>query len=184
MLGNTVLLSAGIIAIIIFSFALLILKFYQKVPPGRAMIVTGIRGVDVHFSAIIVIPILERIDLVDITIKKLELSCIGNAALICKDGREIDIKSSFFIMINPNKEEVKIAASKIGSETTFDLKKLKTLFIPRFLESLKLVVESLDSNEILSCKEQFRMALFNHINSRMSTYVLDDCSIDYLNLNN
>ena len=179
-LVNITISLAVIIAFIVFSTFLLILKSYKKVAPGKAMLITGFRGQRVHFSPAIVIPFLEQMDFVDITLKKIQLSCEGNDALICKDGRKADMKFSFFIRVNPKSEDIKIVASYIGCERTFDLAKLSSIFSPRFLESAKAVTKNFEAIEIKEHTQQFKITLMNHINKSMNAYVLHDCTIDDL----
>jgi flotillin len=60
-----------------------LVSLYKKVPQGKALVITGARGVRVSFDGTIVIPVLERLEIMDTAIKKVEIERIGKDGLIC-----------------------------------------------------------------------------------------------------
>jgi len=93
-------LIAGIVILVIFVFGFLALlaKFYQKVDQGHAMIVNTMRAEpEVTFTGRLVIPILHRREIMDVSLKTIEIERSGKEGLICRDNMRADIKVKFFV---------------------------------------------------------------------------------------
>ena len=94
------MIAAGIAAFFIFVF-LMCIKCYRKIPQGSAIIRTGMGGVQVAFdSGIFVFPVLHRMEIMDISVKRIEIERKGKNGLICRDNMRADIKVAFFIKVN------------------------------------------------------------------------------------
>src|SRR5262245_57583166 len=84
----------------------MVLTWYKKVHQGKAIVRTAYGGIAVRFNAAIVIPVLHRMEWMDISIKKVEISRTGKDGLICKDNMRADIKVVFFVRVNPEGADV------------------------------------------------------------------------------
>jgi uncharacterized membrane protein YqiK len=132
-LGGISLLFIGgiafIILIVLFSFA----TFYKKVPQGKAIVRTGVGGGKVAFNrGMYVIPILHKMEIMDISVKKLQIDRLEQDGLICKDNIRADIKVAFFIRVNKSVEDVLNVAQAIGTERASDIETLCILFEAKF----------------------------------------------------
>jgi flotillin len=58
-------------------FLALLVRCYQKVSQGQALIRNGIGGTRVSFSGMFVIPILHRVEYMDISVKRIEIDRRG-----------------------------------------------------------------------------------------------------------
>lgn len=180
MLENvSIVVILGIVAFI-FGFLILLTSFYKKVPQGKALVITGFRGIRVSFGGTIVIPVIERMELMDISVKKVEISRKGKDGLVCKDNMRADIQVAFFVRVNPKLEEVKHVAQAIGCERASDIETLNTLFESKFSEALKTVGKRFDFVDLYDSREQFKSEVYNLVNESLNGYKLDDCAIDYL----
>ena len=65
-----------IVGVVLLAFlaVALILSWYKKVPHGKAIVRTGWGGVKISFNGIIVVPVFHKMEMMDIYIKKLEIS--------------------------------------------------------------------------------------------------------------
>ena len=104
------------IGIIIFGLFALILMFYRKVEKGTALVVTGLPKTKVIFNGGIVIPLFNRAELMDISVKRIELDRTGKNGLICKDNMRADIKVAFFVRVNNIEDDVLRVAESIGCD--------------------------------------------------------------------
>ena len=180
MFENTILVTVAIIVIILVGIVFLILSMYKKVPQGKALVITGFRGVRVSFGGTIVVPIVERMELIDISVKKLEVARQGKDGLICKDNMRADIKVAFFVRVSPEPTDVKNVAQTIGCDRASDIQTLNSLFEAKFSEALKTVGKRFDFVKLYDSRAEFKSEIINIIGTDLNGYKLDDCAIDYL----
>jgi len=178
--GIGLLLIGGIvffIFIILFAFA----SFYKKIPHGKAIVRTGVGGGKVAFNkGMYVIPILHRMEIMDISVKKLQIDRLEQEGLICKDNIRADIKVAFFVRVNKSVDDVLNVAQIIGTERASDVETLRNLFEAKFSEALKTVGKKFDFVELYEARREFRSEILNIIGTDLNGYILDDCAIDYL----
>ncbi|HZB11513.1 MAG TPA: flotillin family protein [Chryseolinea sp.] len=178
--GISLFLIGGIvffIFIILFAFA----NFYKKIPQGKAIVRTGVGGGKVAFNkGMYVIPILHQMEIMDISVKKLQIDRLEQDGLICKDNIRADIKVAFFVRVNKNVDDVLNVAQIIGTERASDIETLCTLFEAKFSEALKTVGKKFDFIELYEARREFRTEILNIIGTDLNGYVLDDCAIDFL----
>ena len=178
--GISLLLIGGIvffIFIILFAFA----TFYKKIPQGKAIVRTGVGGGKVAFNrGMYVIPILHQMEIMDISVKKLQIDRLEQDGLICKDNIRADIKVAFFVRVNKNVDDVLNVAQSIGTERASDPETLYHLFEAKFSEALKTVGKKFDFIELYEARREFRTEILNIIGTDLNGYHLDDCAIDFL----
>lgn len=178
--GIGLLLIGGIvffIFIILFAFA----TFYKKIPQGKAIVRTGVGGGKVAFNkGMYVIPILHQMEIMDISVKKLQIDRLEQDGLICKDNIRADIKVAFFVRVNKNVDDVLNVAQIIGTERASDIETLCILFEAKFSEALKTVGKKFDFIELYEARREFRTEILNIIGTDLNGYILDDFAIDFL----
>ncbi len=176
----TFLIVGGVVfflLIILFAFA----TFYKKIPQGKAIVRTGVGGGKVAFNkGMYVIPILHKMEIMDISVKKLQIDRMENDGLICKDNIRADIKVAFFVRVNKSVDDVLNVAQTIGTERASDVETLRNLFEAKFSEALKTVGKKFDFIELYEARREFRDEILNVIGTDLNGYILDDCAIDYL----
>ncbi len=169
----------GIAVAIVLSLAL-VLSWYKKVPQGKALVRTGIGGIKISFNGMIVIPVAHKMEMMDISLKKVEIGRTGKDGLICKDNMRADIKVAFFVRVNPEKEAVGRVAQTIGVSRGSAEGTLTQLFEAKFSEALKSVGKRFNFVELYDNRESFREEIINMIGTNLNGYILDDAAIDYL----
>jgi flotillin len=181
-IGQTALMTIiGISVLFVFGFLIAIARWYKKVPQGKALIATGFRGTRVAFeNGLLVIPVLEMYEQMDLSVKTIEIVRMKEDGLICKDNIRADIKVVFFVRINKDAEDIKKVAQAIGCQRASDLGTLRELFEAKFSEAIKTVGKRFDFVELYDNREKFNSEIQNTIGEYLNGYKLDDCSIDYL----
>lgn len=181
MLAN-ILLFLGIgLLVILLGFILLVARAHRKVPQGKALIRTGFGGAKVALdSGMFVIPILHRVEEMDISLKTIEVHRAGSEGLICKDNMRADIKVVFFVRVNKDPELVVEVAQTIGCARASEQSTLNNLFDAKFSEALKTVGKNFDFVDLYTAREKFKNGIIETIGTDLNGYVLDDCAIDYL----
>lgn len=176
-----ILIAVGVLAVFIFGMLAMFAKFYRKVEQGYAMIVNTLRSEpEVTFTGRMVYPIIHKAEMMDISMKTIEIDRTGNEGLICKDNIRADIKVKFFVRVNKTAEDVLKVAQGIGCERASSPEILEELFSAKFSEALKTVGKSLDFVDLYQARDHFRDEIIRQIGDDLSGYVLEDAAIDYL----
>ena len=156
------------------------IKMYRKAVQGEALVRTGMGGTKVSFSGMFVVPVLHKLEVMDITLKTIVISRTGKEGLVCKDNMRADIKVTFFVRVNQTHEDVKQVAQSIGCSRASNQEALELLFDAKFSEALKTVGKQFEFVSLYNSRDEFKREILNIIGTDLNGYVLDDCAIDYL----
>lgn len=167
-------------ALVIFGLIAIVIKMYQKAIQGEALVRTGLGDTRVSFSGIFVIPVIHKLEVMDITLKTIVISRTGSEGLICKDNLRADIKVNFFLRVNKTPEDVVQVAQSIGCKRASDHSALESLFDAKFSEALKTVGKHFDFVDLYQSRDDFKRQILQTIGTDLNGYILDDCAIDYL----
>ncbi len=182
---GSVLAAAGIVVvvvvIVILLVALMVSRLFRKVPQGQALVVSKWRSVVVTFTGQIVIPVVHKAEIMDISVKNIQIERRGKGnGLICKDNIRADISVEFFVKVDPTEQAVKKVAQAIGCERASDIGTLNTLFAAKFSEALKTVGKKFEFESLYTDRDSFRDEIVEIIGKDLNGYVLEDVAIDYL----
>jgi uncharacterized membrane protein YqiK len=169
-----------VLTITVIGLIFWVLSMYKKTVQGVVMLRTGYGGAKVFFNAGVVIPVIHRLEYMDISVKKLEVAREGKDGLICKDNMRADIQVAFFVRVNKSVEDIVNVAQTIGTQRASDVNTLRELFEAKFSEALKTVGKKFDFIELYEARSEFRQEILNVIGTDLNGYALDDCAIDYL----
>jgi uncharacterized membrane protein YqiK len=168
-------------ALIAFGTTVLFARFYRKVEQGKALIVNKMKAEpEVTFTGMVVLPIFHKSEIMDISVKTLEIDRRGKEGLICRDNIRADIKVTFFVRVNKTQEDVIKVAQAIGCMRASDPSTLDELFNAKFSEALKTVGKQLDFVDLYTKRNEFRDHIVEVIGRDLNGYVLEDAAIDYL----
>lgn len=180
MIAQLSLTIVGILAVILLGLIALVVKMYQKAIQGEALVRTGFGDTKVSFSAMFVIPVIHKLEIMDITLKTIVISRLGSEGLVCKDNMRADIKVNFFVRVNKTPEDVIQVAQSIGCKRASDPHSLESLFDAKFSEALKTVGKHFDFVELYNSRDDFKRQILATIGTDLNGYILDDCAIDHL----
>ncbi len=173
------ILIVGVIALIGIG-AFIVLTMYRKVEKGTALVRTGFNGTKVIFNGGYIFPIVHRADLIDISLKRVELDRSGKNGLICKDNIRADIKVAFFVRVNNAEEDVLRVAESIGCDRASSESEIRALFDAKFSEALKTVGKRFDFTALYEDRDTFRDEILKVIGTDLNGFILDDAAIDHL----
>ncbi|MFE2097892.1 flotillin family protein [Streptomyces sp. NPDC059468] len=175
-LGVLVAVCLVVVLLALFSFS----RLYRKVDQGRALIVSKTRKVDVTFTGQVVLPVLHKAEIMDISVKTIEISRSGRDGLICRDNIRADIRISFFVKVNKTEADVIKVAQNVGTERASHQDTLQELFHAKFSEALKTVGKQMDFTDLYTKREELRYHIIELIGVDLNGYHLEDAAIDYL----
>jgi flotillin len=167
--------------LVLIAFIIAIKKFYVVVSPDKAVVRTGWGGLNAETrSGMWVIPLFQRHEFMDLSLKSFEIHRHGHEGLICKDNIRADIKVAFFIRVDSSPEEVKEVAQSIGAKRAAEINTLRELFDAKFSEALKTVGKQFDFVDLYDQRDKFKNEILKVIGTDLNGYRLDDAAIDYL----
>lgn len=172
----------SIAAVVIGIIGLLALfsRFYHKVEQSKVVIRNGVGNQVVSFGGIFVVPIIHRYEIMDISVKRVEIAREGKDGLICQDNLRADIRVAFFVRVNQTTEDVLKVAQLLGCQKASDPETLMAFFDAKFSEALKTVGKKFDFVSLYTDRELFKAEILQVIGTDLNGYVLDDAAIDYL----
>ncbi|MGK0187610.1 MAG: flotillin [Verrucomicrobiales bacterium] len=160
--------------------AVIAMRCWRKVDQGRALIRNGMGGTRVNFSGMFVFPIIHRVEIMDISVKRIIIDRSANNGLICKDNMRADIKVVFFVRVNKTAKDVEHVAQLIGCDRASNEKEIQALFDAKFSEALKTVGKRFEFVELYDERDTFRDEIIKIIGTNLNGFILDDASIDHL----
>lgn len=181
------LLTGGILLILLMAIAFS--RFYKKVPnQGLVFVVNKLKTISVYDTGGWVLPIVHRLEIMDITRKKVSIQRRGkkdsfdeeSEGLPCKDNVRADIKVDFYIGVNPKEEEVKKVVKNFSVEKAGSQAALQEYFTPKFSEALKTAAKRFDFEDLYTKRLEFRDEVKDIIGDDLDGFTLHDVVIDYL----
>ncbi|MFD0199415.1 MULTISPECIES: SPFH domain-containing protein [Saccharothrix] len=170
----------AVVLVVVIGLLILISRLFRKIDQGKALIISKVRKVDVTFTGAVVLPVLHRAEIMDISVKTIEIRRAGQEGLICQDNIRADIRITFFVRVNKTVEDVIKVAQAIGTARASDEQTLQELFNAKFSEALKTVGKQLDFIDLYTKRDEFRDRIIQVIGTDLNGYSLEDAAIDYL----
>ncbi len=170
----------GVLAAVAILMAVVYSSLYKKVPQGKALVISTTKAVVVSFTGRLVVPIIHKAEIMDTSVKTIEIDRRATEGLICRDNIRADIKVNFFVRVNKAEEDVIKVAQSIGVERASSQETLEELFVAKFSEALKTVGKGLDFEDLYTERRRFRDEIIEVIGTDLNGYVLEDAAIDYL----
>ncbi|NCC50157.1 MAG: flotillin family protein [Spartobacteria bacterium] len=182
--GIVGLIVIGVLFVLVMGMLAMLVKCYHKVHQGSAIIRNGWGGRKVSFAGIFVLPIIHHRELMDISVKRIEIDRTGSEGLVCQDNMRADVKVAFFVRVNETAEDVLRVAQSLGCERGSSPQALIEFFDAKFSEALKTVGKKFDFVELYTNRDTFKEEILKVIGTDLNGYVLDDAAIDYLEQTN
>ncbi|HEV7962987.1 MAG TPA: flotillin family protein, partial [Actinoplanes sp.] len=170
----------AVLLLVVLGVTVIFSRMFRKVEQGKALIVSKVRRVDVTFTGAVVLPVLHKAEIMDISVKTIEISRTGREGLICRDNIRADIRITFFVRVNKTTEDVIKVAQAIGTARASSEQTLQELFNAKFSEALKTVGKQLDFVDLYTKRNDFRDQIIAVIGTDLNGYSLEDAAIDFL----
>src|ERR1700741_2637949 len=159
----------------------MIARLYRQVEQGKTLIVNTMRHEPVvAFTGAVVYPIINRAEVMDLSVKTIDIDRRGKEGLICNDNIRADINVTFFMRVNKTVDDVLKVAQSIGCQRASDAKALEELFTAKFAEALKTVGKHFNFEELYLKRDDFKDKIIEVIGKDLNGFILDDAAIDYL----
>ncbi len=168
-------------SILLLGVLVLIARCWKQVDQGQALIINKMRNEpQVTFTGAVVLPIIHRAEVMDLSVKTIELARSRKEGLICADNIRADIKVTFFVRVNKTTDDVLRVAQSIGCVRASKQETLEELFTAKFSEALKTVGKKMEFEQLYTQRDIFKDQIIQVIGKDLNGYILDDAAIDFL----
>lgn len=171
----------GVGGVLVLGILVLVARTWRQVDQGRAMIVNKMGNEPkVTFTGAIVLPIVNKMEVMDLSVKTIHVARRGKDGLICMDNIRADINVTFFVRVNKTADDVLRVAQQIGCIRASQQSTLEELFAAKFSEALKTVGKQMEFEQLYTQRNVFKDRIIEVIGTDLHGYVLNDTAIDYL----
>jgi uncharacterized membrane protein YqiK len=175
------LVLVGVGGVLVLGILVLVARTWRQVDQGRAMIVNKMGNEPkVTFTGAIVLPIVNKMEVMDLSVKTIHVARRGKDGLICMDNIRADINVTFFVRVNKTADDVLRVAQQIGCIRASQQSTLEELFAAKFSEALKTVGKQMEFEQLYTQRNVFKDRIIEVIGTDLHGYVLNDTAIDYL----
>jgi flotillin len=143
----------------------------QKGPGGTKFAIGG---------GVYSIPSFHQLKTEDIVIKNIQIECLGDESLICKDYLKTDVKAAFYIRVKRLAASIAKVDPIIGAANASLIETIKKLFEPKFTAALKKTERKFEFEGLLESSREFRDELLDILRIDLHGFVLEDCAVDYV----
>jgi uncharacterized membrane protein YqiK len=166
--------------VLFLGFVAMVGRFYRQVEQGKALVINKNKEAIVAFSGAMVYPIINRAEVMDLSVKTIDIDRRGKEGLICNDNIRADINVTFFVRVNKTQDDVLKVAQSLGCARASDPKALEELFTAKFAEALKTVGKHFNFDQLYTKRDDFKDKIIEVIGKDLNGFILDDAAIDYL----
>ena len=176
------LLTTGVLIVVgLIVTLILVVRWYRKVDQGSALIINKMAGkLVVTFTGGVVYPVFHRAEIMDISVKAMEIERTSSNGLICEDNIRADIRVTFYIRVNKTQDDVLKVAQSVGCRRASTKETLEELFQAKFSEALKTVGKQMEFTKLFTERIKFKENIIEVIGEDLNGYKLEDVAIDYL----
>lgn len=145
----------GAIVVILATWEKSPFKIYWKSESGRAFVRTGLGGAKpVIGGGALVIPLLHKIQWVDLSEIKLVVRRVEQASIISKDHLRVDLEAEFYVRVRADKHSVSQAAVALGRRAD-NAEALRDFLEPNLLDAIQSVASEMTLNEMHDHRNRF-----------------------------
>lgn len=158
----------GLVIIVLAFFAIIILfrKFYKITPTNEAFVITGGFSKDkkvVLNGGCILIPGLHEYTRVPLKEISIDVERTGKLAVRTQDYLRADMRVSFFVCINPERDDILTSAARLSKDGRIDTQDIKNAIELRADDAIRAAAKTKSLTEIDSDKLGFAQEVLNLI---------------------
>lgn len=171
---------AGVGVLMAIVLGLMAKHSFVAVPSGHVLIINRLNRIEVSSNNAMVLPIVHRAELMDVSVRTLKIECQGRHGLSCRDDIRADLRAVFSVRVGTSVEDILKVAARVGCARATEVTTIDEIFRGRFTEALESVAKEVSFEQLASQREEFRDQVVEQIGSDLQGYVLDDVAIESL----
>lgn len=173
-----VLVPVALLVLAVPVIALLVSKWFVRVPAGQALLIRPQSGpARVSLTGQLVLPFVATAELVDLTTKRIIVTRHGRTAPRCRDNIRVNVTAHFMIGVNPVAADVLKAAQVTGAARAAEESALAEVFEGRFISAIATVVASFHYDELARSREELTDRILQVVGTDLDGFTLKDVAI-------
>lgn len=154
--------------------------FSKKAQAGQALLRKGMGPTQVSLDKMVAYPILHQVEIIDLSMKTLDLMLGKANAVLCQDYIKADIRMTVFIKVISNSENIQRVAQAFDLQQLNDKAYLEHYFLPQIESAIRIVASYFDFAQIFDERYKFLDNVLQVIGDDFSGFSLENMAIDYL----
>ena len=143
-------------------------RFYAKSTRETALVRTGSGGRRVLMDGgALALPILHRIERINMRTTRLRIERAGPTALISEDRLRVDVAMEFHVRVEPSEDGVATAAQAFGAKT-FREEEMQALIEGKLVDSIQAAVASRTMDDLHEKRDAFVEAVVARLEAKLS----------------
>lgn len=173
------------IVVLVIAIVLVVLflnRFYAKSTRETALVRTGLGGRRVLMDGgALALPILHRIERINMRTTRLRIERQGAAALISEDRLRVDVAMEFHVRVEPTGDGIATAAQAFGAKT-FREEEMQALIEGKLVDAMQAAVASRTMDELHEKRDAFVEAVAARLSANLarSGLMLESASLTRL----
>jgi flotillin len=171
-----VLIVAAVLAVLFLN------RFYVKSTRENALVRTGMGGGRVLMDGgALALPILHRVERINMRAMRLRVERAGTSALISEDRLRVDVAMDFYVRVSPDAEGIATAAQVYGAKTYRD-DEMQALLEGKLIDAVQAAVASRTMDALHERRQEFVEAVTERLaqNLARTGILLDSVSLTRL----
>lgn len=170
-MGTEVIILISVIAVLLFTTLIVILSRYRKCPSDKILVIYGKVGSNqngtsrsakcIHGGAAFIIPVIQSYEYLDLTPMSISVD-LKNA--LSKQNIRIDVPSRFTVGISVEQGVMQNAAERLLGMKLLEIQELAKDII---FGQLRLIIATMDIEEINTDRDKFLAAVSNNVESEL-----------------
>ena len=128
---------------------------YRRAGAGEALLIERGERTRVCFGGARVWPVLDRAEVLDVSVRKVVVERRGRQGLSCQDGIRVDIRATFLVKVERSEEAVLRVAREVGCERANRPEEIQALLEERFACALANAASTFNFDELLADRSLF-----------------------------
>lgn len=164
---------AVVVVIVLVVLVVVLARLYERATRETSLVRTGVGGRKVVMDGgTLAVPYFHEVSRVNMQTLRLEVSRVGEAALITKDLLRVDVGVEFYVSVVPTVDGIARAAQTLGSRT-FDAAKLRELIEGKLVDAMRAVAARMTMDALHENRGAFVAAIRESLGDSLARNGLD-----------
>lgn len=178
----TLAVTIGGVLVLFLGLMALYAKTYVRVDQHQALIVNALANVRVFFTGALVLPFVQKAEVIDMSIRQLTIERRGDCAILLADGSRAELIADVYVRVNRTPEDVLRAAQTFGAPRVGDDQTLASLLVPKLESTLEMVCIQTEFDELFLGREALEERLSKALEAEdLDGLVIDDITLRVFN---